>query len=198
MGKRKGSNATALSTAAVHLVVTPSRRWVLPGIGHFMARLICSTWLGLFASLLLTGVFVGQSRVAQANPEKIASDVKKAEKPARTVDWEKIPAAERTVLAPLQPEWAKLPGLQQRRLLGAAKEYPKLAPLEQERFRERLKGWSSLTPDQRKSARDKYQSLAKLPPEKQQALKDRWNQEKGPGVAPTPAAAEPPPATAPK
>ncbi len=182
----------------MHFFDPSARLGALSGVGHSMARLICATWLALFASLLLTGALLSQIGAAQANPEKTADDAKKAEKPARAIAWEKIPSAERSVLAPLQPEWAKLPGLQQRKLLGAAKEYPKLAPVEQERFRERLKSWSSLSPDQRKSARDKYQSLTKLPPEKQQELRDRWHQEKGPGVAVTPTAPVPPPAAAPK
>ncbi len=199
MGKRKGSNSTAIGNTAARLAVHSRHGGTFPGIGNAMARMIRSSGLVLVTSffVLFSGAFVGQGSLAFGAPEKAADDAKKAEKPARAIAWGKIPPAERSILAPLEPEWDKLPGVQQRKLLGTAREYPKLAPLEQERFRERLRGWSSLTPDQRKSARDKYQSLTKLPPDKQQEIKDRWNQEKGSGAASSPAPVAPPP-TVPK
>ena len=176
-----------MQRAAVLLLVPHPR-----GLHRILALQISRySRLALIAGLFAFGsmAFVGDLGQAYAAADATVVDRKKdtKEKPVSAVAWKKIPAAEKVVLAPLEPEWASLPGHQQRKLLGAAKHYPMLSTVEQERFHERLKSWSSLTPEQRTAARDKYQLLTSLPPEKQQELKARWHQEKtSPATQPAP------------
>jgi len=155
-----------------------------------------ATTASFFALLLtvmfaLTNITIVQAQTPSSSEKpKNKADVD-ANVSAPPVPWNKVPDAEKRVLAPLEKEWKDLPGQQHRKLIGAAKEYPKLKPIEQERFQERLRGWSSLTSDQRKTAREKFQSLNNLAPEKQQEVKARWNEKKAASAsAPTPAPAD--------
>jgi len=130
-------------------------------------------------------------------PAVYGADTKTDKIPAAPVPWNKIPASEQKVLAPLQKDWPQLPAVMQRRMVTAAKQYPKLAPVQQERFQERMRDWAALTPEQRRAARDKYKDLSKLPPDKQDKLREKWNSKSSAAVtAPATTANTPPPASA--
>ncbi len=192
MGERNRSNTPALTALVVarETIVTPYRQPSCICWMTFSRDARLALVAGLFAFGCL--VFFGQ---ANAAPETRAAGISKeaTEKAPTAIAWKKVPAAEKSILAPLEPQWSILPGHQQRKLLGAAKHYPKLTPIEQERFQERLRSWSSLTPAQRADARDKYQSLTNLPAEKQQEIKARWQQEKSNAATPAAPSSPPPP-----
>ena len=90
--------------------------------------------------------------------------------------WSELSAAQRQILAPLEPDWARFGPDQRRRWIGLADRFPKLSAAEQKRIQERMQDWAKLSPQQRDAARARYRALSKLSPEQRREIIRQWTE----------------------
>ena len=90
--------------------------------------------------------------------------------------WSELTPAQRTVLAPLEPQWNTLTKEEKRPWLALAERLPKMKAAERARAEKRIREWAALTPEQRRLARNNYRLAKKLPKEQRVATWEQYQQ----------------------
>jgi hypothetical protein len=85
--------------------------------------------------------------------------------------FDKLPRAQRDVLAPLKDDWMSLSQERQRKWLEIAARYPRMSAEEQQRLQRRMTDWAQRTPEERHNARLQYREARRLHPDDRRA---RW------------------------
>jgi len=94
-------------------------------------------------------------------------------KPSEDRSWNSLTPAQRTALAPLQPDWNSIDASGKQRWLEVAARLPSMPADERARMQDRMEAWSRMTPEQRGQARLRYQEARRLSPEERQ---ERWRE----------------------
>jgi Protein of unknown function (DUF3106) len=108
---------------------------------------------------------------AATMPQAVAQTMAQTLSPG--APWAQLSAAQKDVLAPLQPDWAQIEPQRQQKWLELANRYPKLPASEQQRIRTRMADWSRLLPAERARARLQFQEAQRVPTEQRQA---KWQE----------------------
>ncbi len=82
--------------------------------------------------------------------------------------WDELPAAQRSVLAPLRNDWSSISPAQQQKWAEVARRFPALPPEERERVQQRASEWARLSPQERGSARYNFLEARQLSPQERQ------------------------------
>ncbi len=90
------------------------------------------------------------------------------------VAWNKLSAAQRSVLTPLERDWSTISPSQQQKWAELAIRFPALPADERGRVQQRIAEWSRLTPQERASARLNFQEARQLSPQERQQQWDTY------------------------
>jgi hypothetical protein len=127
------------------------------------------------------------------------ADVRDTASDAVPLAWNKLDAAQQSMLAPIRSLWDQIPPQRQQHLAAHAEHWSQLPPDRLARIQQRLTHWAQMTPEQRRDARhgedafrsmsaadrqrvmDAYQKFKSLSPQERRALMQRFRQERGKG-----------------
>ncbi|MES2959937.1 MAG: DUF3106 domain-containing protein [Pseudomonadota bacterium] len=90
------------------------------------------------------------------------------------IDWSRLSAAQRGVLAPLERDWKTISPGQQQKWAEVANRFPALPIEERGRVQQRLADWSRLSSQERASARLNFQEARQLSPQERQQQWDAY------------------------